>query len=192
MDLSEFVAALTGGVFALTGVYIAHLLGEKRRRREEADVIQGLLQGLHDEIETLSEIYYERVGAAVEALQDGQGFESYWVVTQDYFTVYSSNCHLVGKIPDVDLRKEVIVTYTTAKSLLDTFRMNNELVNRLEQSVLLANETKNQQHVQEAIIRRKQLALYANSLKKIHASLKPRVSSLLRNLRKHGVLHEAP
>ncbi len=190
MSLSEFLSALLGGTCTLIGVYIAHKLSENKRRKEQADIIQGVLQGLHDEIETLWDIYTDRVGKIIETLQDGQGLEGYWFVTQDYFTVYSSNSHLIGQISDVDLRKEIISTYTIAKSLIDTFRMNNELVNRLEQSAILANETNDEGHKQEVIMRRQQLVNYAVGLKKIHADLKTRTSSLLRKLRKHGVLNE--
>jgi hypothetical protein len=157
---------------------------------EQADIIQGVLQGLHDEIETLWEIYSERVGHHIETLQEGQGFECYWVVMQDYFTVYTSNSHLIGQITDVDLRKEIVATYITAKSLVDTFKMNNELVNQLEHATLLANETQNEKHQQEVVLRHQQVASYASNLKQIHTDLKTRVSSLLRNLRKQGVLNE--
>ncbi len=190
MALSEFLAALLGGACTLIGVVFAHKLTERKRRDEHSLLIQGVLQGLHDEIETLWEIYTERVGKIVETLQDGQGFEAYWAVTQDYFTVYTSNAHLIGQITDVDLRKQIISTYALAKSLVDTFRMNNELVNRLEQAVLLANETHSEKHKQEVIMRQQQVAHYATSLKQIHADLKTRTSSLLRSLRKHGVLNE--
>jgi hypothetical protein len=163
---------------------------EKGGKYEQADIIQGVLQGLHDEIETLWEIYSERVGHHIETLQEGQGFECYWVVMQDYFTVYTSNSHLIGQITDVDLRKEIVATYITAKSLVDTFKMNNELVNQLEHATLLANETQNEKHQQEVVLRHQQVASYASNLKQIHTDLKTRVSSLLRNLRKQGVLNE--
>lgn len=188
--MTSFLSALLGGFFVLIGVYVTHKLSERKRHNEQADIIRGVLQGLHDEIETLWDIYTERVGKIVETLPNGQGFEGYWVVSQDYFTVYSSNAHLIGQITDVDLRKEIISTYTIAKSLLDTFRMNNELVNRLEQSALLANETNKEEHKQLVLMRRQQVSLYAVGLKQIHADLKTRTSSLLRSLRKYGVLSE--
>ncbi len=190
MALSEFLAGLLGGCCTLLGVLVAHKLSERNRRREQAKLLQGMLQGLHDEIETLWEIYVERMGSRVETLQDGEGIEGYWAVTQDYFTIYTSNCHLIGRISDVDLRKEIISTYTIAKSLLDSFRMNNELVSQLEHAILLANETGNEAHMEEAALRRKQVVTYAIGLKRIHAELKDRASSLLRNLRKHGVLNQ--
>jgi hypothetical protein len=77
-----------------------------------------------------------------------------------------------------------------ARSLIDTFRMNNELVNRLEQSAFVANETNKEEHRQEVIIRHRLVALYGDGLRRIHADLKTRTSSLLRSLRKHGVLNE--
>ena len=194
MALSEFLAGLLGGLIGgcctLLGVLVSHKLSGRNRRREQDELLQGVLQGLHDEIETLWDIYIERVGRQVETLKDGKGIESYWVVTQDYFTIYTSNCHLIGRISDVDLRKEIISTYTIAKSLLDSFRMNNELVNQLEQAMLLANETGNETHMREATLRRQQVVTYAIGLKIIHAELRDRTSSLLRNLRKYGVLNQ--
>jgi hypothetical protein len=190
MTLSAFISALIGGGCTLIGVLLAYKMSEKKRRNEQSDLIKGVLQGIHDEIETLWEIYSDRVGHIIESLQEGQGFEGYWVVTQDYFTVYTSNSHLIGQIPDVDLRKEIIATYSIAKSLIDSFRMNNELVLQFEQAVLLANETQNEKHQQVATLRRQQIVVYANSLKRIHGDLKVKVTSLLRELRKQGVLDE--
>lgn len=190
MSFSEFFAALLGGGCTLIGVLFAHKLSNRKRSREQSELLQGVLQGLHDEIETLWEIYTDRIGSHLDSLQDGQGFEGYWAVTQDYFTVYTSNCHLIGRITDVDLRKEIISTYSIAKSLVDSFKMNNELVSQLEQAAILARETQNEAHMQEVALRRQQVANYAAGLKRIHADLKAKTSSLLRNLRKHGVLSE--
>lgn len=190
MGLSQLPGVLIGGLCTLLGVLLAYKLAERKRRKQEAELLQGVLQGLHDEIETLWDMYTDRVGSQLETLPEGQGLEFYWAARQDYFTVYTSNCHLIGRITDVDLRKEIISTYATAKSLIDTFEMNNQLVSWLEEARILARETQNETHIQQIALRREQVASYAVGLKAIHEDLKTKTSGLLRRLRKLGVLNQ--
>jgi hypothetical protein len=111
-------------------------------------------------------------------------------VVQDYFTVYNSNTFLIGHIADNDLRKDIVFLYTTAKGLVDSYRLNNDLVQKFEYWSGLHIETQNEIHKNRAAAQYAVLVEYAKTIKKQHDVLKQKSSELLRKLRKSGVLSE--
>jgi hypothetical protein len=44
-----------------------------------------------------------------------------------YFTVYRANANLIGRIPSVELRNQIVRTYTLAEGMMDTIRLYNSL-----------------------------------------------------------------
>lgn len=105
-----------------------------------------------------------------------------------YFTIYNANAFFIGKIKDHDLRKKIVATYSKARGLIDSFRMNNELVQKYEYAFVLAQESQTPIHQTTAQARYQSLIQYSEALKIRHAELKSIVSELLRHLRKEGVL----
>lgn len=112
----------------------------------------------------------------------------FWPITQDYFTIYNTNAFFIGKIKDHDLRKQIVATYAKARGLIDSFRMNNELVQKWEYTAALAQESQLPIHQSNAQARHQSLGRYSAALKNRHFELKTMVSELLRRLRKEGVL----
>ena len=186
--LSSGVGALIGSALTLAGAWLAHWLEKKESLRKDSEHILGLLQAIHDEIETLWESYLGTAGAQIEALRDGCAMTMYWPLTQDYFTIYNTNAFFIGKIKDHDLRKQIVATYAKARGLIDSYRMNNDLLQKWEYSQLLFQETQSEPHKMSAQARYQPLIQYATALKKGHNELKTSVSELLRRLRKEGVL----
>lgn len=162
----------------------------EKQEIEGRKLLKSLLQAIHDEIETVWESYQMGMGIHIEALKEGQPLLMYYPVTQDYFTVYSGNSFLIGRIDDNDLRKDIIVTYTLARALIDSYRMNNELVQKYENIHWIFKETGNNVHKLLGEAHYLGLKNYSGSLKKYHYGLKKNVEDLLRKLRKKGVLSE--
>jgi len=186
--------AIVGGVitgyFTLRGVEKSHQNAIELQQKKEQAIIQGLLQALHDEVETIWERYMEGVGFHLEALKENQPLIMYYPVVQDYFTVYNSNAFLIGHIDDNDLRKDIVFLYTTAKGLVDSYRLNNDLVQKFEYWNGLHLETQNEAHKNRAVAQFAVLVEYAKTIKKQHDILKQKSSELLRKFRKSGVLSE--
>jgi predicted deacylase len=197
-DWSVFGSAITGAVlgglitgdFALKSTKKAHDNQLKQAARNEEKLVQGLLQAIHDEIETVFERYQETMGAKLESLKDGEALLLYYPLVSDFFTVYNGNSFLIGRIPDNDLRKQIIKTYTLAKAMVDSFRMNNDMNQKLEYWHQVFQESKNQIHQQKAAAQLIALIEYAKTLKTSHQQVKAEITQLLRALRKHGVLSE--
>ncbi|NMG32059.1 hypothetical protein [Aromatoleum evansii] len=186
--LSSAVGALIGSALTLAGVYYSHWLQKRQNAQKDAEHLLGLLQGIHDEIETLWESYTSSVGAHSEALQDSIPLMVFWPITQDYFTIYNTNAFFIGKIRDHDLRKCIVATYSKARGLIDTYRLNNELLQKFEYATLLAQESQTTVHEANAQARYQVLVEYASQVKVRHIELKAMVAELLRRLRKEGVL----
>lgn len=197
-DWSVFGSAITGavvggvitGYFALKSTKNAYDNQLKQAAQNEEKLIQGVLQAIHDEIETVFERYQETMGAKLESLKDGEALLLYYPLVSDFFTVYNGNSFLIGRIPDNDLRKQIIKTYTLAKGMVDSFRMNNDLNQKFEYWHQVFQESKSEVHQQKAAAHFVALVEYAKSLKNSHQQMKSEAAQLLRSLRKHGVLSE--
>lgn len=184
------VGGITAGYFALRSAKQNHDNQLKIIRENEEKLIKGLLQAIHDEIETIFERYQETMGSRLESLADGQPLLFYYPLVSDFFTVYNGNSFLLGRIQDNDLRKQIIKTYSLGKAIVDSFRMNNDLIQKFEYWDQIFQESKNEVHKQKALAMFASLIQYAKGLKTTHQQLKEESSQLLRSLRKHGVLSE--
>lgn len=188
------VAAIIGGCIA--GFFSLYAIKQTFKNQQthadenEERLIKALLQAIHDEIETVWNQYQDTMGTDIEALGENKPLNYYYPLISDYFTVYNGNSFLIGRIENDDLRKQIILTYTLAKGMVDSFRLNNDFVSKHELAQKIRRETalvKDRRHVE---VLRDTLISYAKKLKARHQTLKAEVNKLLRDLRKHGVLAE--
>lgn len=193
--IASIVGAIIGG--AMTGFFTIKATSNSQKhqreqtQRNEEILIKGLLQSIHDEIETVFERYQETMGAKLESLNDNEAIIYFYPLVSDFFSVYNGNTFLIGRISDNDLRKQIIKTYTYGKAIIDSFRMNNDLLSKFEFAHKLSEETQNEVHKQQALAHYKSLVEYAKTLKETHKTLESEVNTLLRQLRKNGVLNES-
>ena len=188
MDWSSFLSALVGGSFTLAGVLVAHKLESNKQQSNENELITGILKGIHDEVDCLWGLYSSRIGNMTESLPKDKPLDVFWPITQDYFTFYNANATLLGRIKDVELRKLIVITYSNLKGMVDTYRMNNELVIKFEAAAFLHQETQTEVHKQQLGARYNAMVQYAKSLQETHLSCKDSVQKLLRELDKNGAL----
>ncbi len=184
------IGGLITGFFALKATDISFRNQRRHVDENEKKIIQGLLQAIHDEIETIYDRYQETMGSRIETLKENEPLNFYYPLVSDFFTVYNGNSFLIGRIPDNDLRKQIIKAYTLTKGMVDSFRLNNDLVGKFEIANKIFQETANEIHKQHAAAQYGALVNYAKTLKDTHQSLKQEANQLLRVLRKHGVLSE--
>lgn len=121
-----FVAAIVG---AIIGGYIGARATSKaidqsfrndlkKREMERLENLRGLYNAIKSELEALWSRYSEGAGKEIESLVQDQPLLVYYPLTQDYFTVYQSNAHLIGEIDNEDLRALIILAYTAAKGVV--------------------------------------------------------------------------
>ncbi len=192
--LSGLIGAIVGGgiagYFSLSATNKAHTQAKNLEDRKSRELMDGLLQGLHDEIETLWDSYIEGIGVQLEALPENQPLLMYYPVTQEYFTIYVGNAFLIGRIRDIELRKKIVFTYSKARGLIDSYRLNNELVQKFEHWDSMFKQTGQEVYKQHARDYFSRLIEYAKQLKKSHSELKVVKTETLRILQKRGVLSE--
>lgn len=185
--VGALVGALVGGCitgfFTLVGVSRTYKNDVKRLNKVEAALLQGFYRAVLTEIETLWTYYQETMGHVVESLTTGNPLAYYYPVTQDYFTVYRSNANLIGRIPNRRLREIIVKTYIGTQALVDSYKMNNELVARLEYWEGLFAETKNDTYQVKLNLTYKGLVDYADGIRKRHYQLKTNVESLISALK---------
>ncbi len=195
---SPLVSSLLG---ALVGGFIAGYFSikatrqsfkeEKRKAKEQDSKLEfGLLQALHDEIDIVWERYSATMGAQLESVQDNQALLMYYPIGQDYFPVYRGNTFFISRIRNNDVRRLIVAVYTKAMGMVDSFRMNNELVGKNEYWDSIFKNSGQEKDKQMAIQFYQRCIVYTQKMKSSHLELKKDVTQLLREFNKLGVLNE--
>lgn len=190
MDIGSFlsatIGAVVGGAFTLGGVLWSARIEQNKAKLLAKQQMRSLLQSIHDEVEALWESYMSTIGAVVDCLETGKPIDSYWPVTQDYFVVFHENATRVAEIENANLRKLIISTYVSAKGLVDSYRLNNDSVQKCEQATWLFQRTKAEVDQLRALAEMNSLIAYAGKLKELHSEVKGNVQSLILELKKAG------
>ena len=187
IDCSSLISALIGGGLALLGVIIAHCLTARKEENNRKEEIRALVQSIKDEATTMWGIYMEGVGNRLEVHAEGEPFDVYFPVTQEYFTVYTSNAFRLGMIRNNELRKNIIEAYSLGRSLIDTYRMNNELVRAYRNNLWLFQIANTQIYRDLAEASKRDLITYSSSLKLRHNSFKEKVNGLIDSLNEYKI-----
>ena len=133
--VTTLAAAIFGGYMGARATKSATIRGaelaweneHKRQAEAQRAVVRGFLLAIRGEVETIWQGYVHEVADRIESLQPGQPLRFVYRLRQQYFTVYESNCSLIVQVPDDELRRAIVETYVTAKGLIDTHLVNNDL-----------------------------------------------------------------
>lgn len=186
--MSGLIGSLIGGLVTWVVAWRANARSEALAVTAAKQDCRNLLQSIYDEIEVVYTRYRDSFAMHVEALKAGEALLVTYPVFSDYFTVYNGNASRIGAIPDHDLRRAIIRTYTLSKGLVDSFRMNNYMIEQYTRAVELAAETKNEAH--NALVHRnaEYLVEYAMTIKELHSEAYGEYQTLLRMLNKQGII----
>ena len=179
MNWQTFTSTILGALFTFSGILFTHVLNLQRQKRADRNLIKALMQGLQDEINGLLEFAKVSSVHQIEAAPEGKPYEGLFTASQDYFTVYHVNAALVMQINDASLRRSIIQTYTRAKWLLDTLKMNRLYLERFHylQSTFL--KTREQSVQAEAEEYHQTLIAMAAQVKRAQAEFKSAATGLL-------------
>ncbi len=187
----SLIAAIIGGLIAGTLTRKAaseahHLAIEAQASKKEH--IRSFLQAILDDCKTVWQQYQDEMGSRVEALEEDKPLDFFYLIISDYFTIYHMNAILLPRVENEDLRRAIVTTYTKGKGLLDSFRLNNDLVQKYDSSVRLwtySKGTASEAHFRtQALMDQQGLVEYAKVIRRLHADVKNHVAKLLRDLRK--------
>jgi hypothetical protein len=182
-----FFGAIVGSVVGglLAGGYSRQatkdLLDEQRKLQaeEKYEQVKALLCVIKSELRNVWELYMGDMGKRIEALSEGQGCKYYFPIIGEYFPIYHGSVGSLGLIRDDLLRHCIISVHTLAKSLIDSYRLNNQLIDEWEEAtdkIIYPNAVQAQ-----TVISAKMQALtaYGPVLKELHFRTKTAVEELL-------------
>lgn len=139
---SEAVAAwvqAVGSIGAiLAAVWVAHRQYQQTRQLElerakaaddkDAAETRAFVLAVREELSALWEGYCIGARRLLLAVPEGGVCNFRFPVTSDAFTVYNNASAMVGRVTNPELRRAIITAYATAKGMVYTYQLNNDLV----------------------------------------------------------------
>ncbi|SFN14073.1 hypothetical protein SAMN05428971_0222 [Candidatus Pantoea varia] len=166
--ISGLIGAIVGGLFTLWGTLIE---GKRQERNNEADSKEkkkNVLIGVKTEITTLLELYQSRMMNHMGEYNGDAPFNLIFPITQNNFSFYESNAFYLSSTNEITL-KAIVAFYSSARSLVDSFKYNNLIIEDLIKKNTLYHESQLEIHLQDL---RDTIAMatdYGKGLKSIHS-----------------------
>lgn len=113
---------------------------EMKEIQRSKEALRGLLLGIRAEIETALKTVENRVGKQIDEIEVGIGFLYKFSISENSFPVFSAMLPSFGLIADHSLRVRIIHAYSSARSLILSFQMNNEMLDAYEAAIAAAKK----------------------------------------------------
>ncbi|WP_127350731.1 hypothetical protein [Dickeya fangzhongdai] len=144
--ITAFLAALLGGWFTMKGVTLQVKEQTKRQATAAREKRITTLLGVREEIDSLIKLYLARMAEEIEKYDRNSPFDNIFPITQNYFTFYEANSASLAEVHSETLTK-IVSFYTSARSLIDSYRGNNALIERLDSTQVASDITGNKEHL---------------------------------------------
>ncbi|EOL9002753.1 hypothetical protein ACR2R9_000766 [Cronobacter sakazakii] len=178
--LSSFITALigafVGGWFTLKGVDREAKITRSESAKESLELQLSVLKGIKGETSTLIKLYNKRMRVHVDAIEPGKMLLISFPVGDDNFTFYEQNANVLAKLDDAP-RDSIINIYTYARSLIQSFKGNNKLVEDFEKILFDMADNNKDKEMYERLYEAKKVVMidYAQGIKAIDFELKEAV-----------------
>ena len=176
--LAALAGALVGGFFSILATKAAHKDQLELQRQATQENAKAILYALSHEIRCVWTMYMAEMGKYVEEHPNENGYKIVFPVNANYFAVYDASAASLGLISEPKMRNQVIITYTLAKALIDTYTMNNQMVKGLGEAIgnqLILNNAATARVVQS---NEQALGVYANQIRLFHGNCKQAMTAL--------------
>lgn len=125
--LSAVIGAVIGGG-ATVWAQVRSADNQRRERdKDEADLIRGFVQAIADELQSFWDRFGQEIGPHLQSLPD-DAVARVFPLHQSYFVVFDSNASLIGRVPDRELREQIISIYVEAKGFVDSMQHYERMV----------------------------------------------------------------
>ncbi|MDH2394972.1 hypothetical protein QDQ39_04050 [Providencia rettgeri] len=175
--LSSFITALigafVGGWFTLKGVDREAKITRAENEKNSLELQLSVLKGIKGEIFTLMSLYNKRMKNSIDSIGSGKALLFNFPVGDDNFTFYEQNAKIIAKLDD-DARDSIINIYTYARSLIQSFKGNNQLLVEYEKILFdMADNNKNRDMYERLYAEKIEIMVdYAQGIKNIDAELR--------------------
>lgn len=170
--------AVVGGGFTLLGTIIEGRRQERQNAINAKEERLNVLIGIKAELECLFNIYNARMAEHMSSYNGDGPFFFQFPVTQNYFTFYESNSLALSKVNETTLN-EIVALYATSRSLVDSFRGNNEIIEKLVQARRIYDSTGLEHHKEQFNTDYGIATDYGLGLKEIHLQTMERYQTCL-------------
>lgn len=86
------------------------------------------VQAIREELQSVWFGYASDTRRRLLAVKESDFLDHIYTVSADAFTIYNEASSRVGKVPDAELRRLIVVVYAQAKGLVSSFQANNVLI----------------------------------------------------------------
>ncbi|WP_368871259.1 hypothetical protein [Proteus mirabilis] len=168
-----FIGAIVGGMFTLKGVDREAKISRAAAKRESLELQLSVLKGVKGEIFTLINLYNKRMQHHINDITSGKMLQMSFPIGDDNFTFYEQNAKFIAKLNDSP-RDSIINIYTYARSLIQSFKGNNQLVMEYERILFgMADNNKDKKMYEQLYIAKTEVMIdYAQGIKAIDAELR--------------------
>ncbi|WP_313363948.1 hypothetical protein [Mixta calida] len=174
---TAFIGASIGGLFTLIGVDRQAKITRARAERESLELQLSVLKGVKGEISTLLNLYNKRMKHHIDNIGPGKMLTIGFPIGDDNFTFYEKNANIVAKLND-NPRDSIISIYTYSRSLIQSFKGNNELIVEYERILFDMTDNNKNKEMYERLHDKKieTMINYAQGIKKIDAELRETIN----------------
>ncbi|MGD8163411.1 hypothetical protein [Pantoea sp. FN0307] len=178
--VSSFITALmgafVGGVFTLKGVDREAKITRAGAERESLELQLSVLKGVKGEVSTLINLYNKRMQHHIDNIGPGKMLDFIFPIGDDNFTFYEKNANIIAKLND-NPRDSIINIYTYTRSLIQTFKGNNDLAVEYERILFdMADNNKDKEMYKRLRDKKIEVMIdYAQEIKAIDAELRETV-----------------
>lgn len=189
--VSGLVGAVIGGLFTLWGTLI------DGRRQQRSNVIDAkekknnVLVGIRAEITSLLEIYQTRMSGAIDTYNGSEPFMQLFPITQNNFPFYESNALALCSVSESTLNS-IVRFYGSARSLVDSYKMNNTVIEDLAKVQTLFFETQLDVHKINWQNTYSMATEYGKGLKAIHIEVTSRLEVCLTEIDEEIIIINTP
>ncbi|ESM29007.1 hypothetical protein L467_01473 [Klebsiella pneumoniae BIDMC 31] len=173
---TALIGAVIGGRYTLKGVEKEAEINKKASERDSLELKLSVLKGIKGEITTLLSLYDVRMKEHIDDIGPGKILAIGFPVGDDNFTFYEQNAKEIAKLSD-ESRDGIINIYTYARSLIQSFKGNNELIKEVQEMNLLQCKYKDDVHLKTIINNHLECMIdYAQGIKLIDGETRQAIS----------------
>lgn len=170
-DVSAWVQGVgsLGAILAAIWVFQRQQKNDiERAHKQEKNDIKNLLRGLRDEVTVVTEQFEKRNGKLLMEGAADRAFPYRIPVGDNTFPIYESAVDHLGKISNDELRQKIIIGYGRTRGFIQSLKMNNQIIERLEKAEYNFNVHKDEIHAMYLDQYLKSAQDYGNLLREIY------------------------
>lgn len=144
-SITALIGAVVGGMFTLRGVDREAKITRAEAEKESIELQLSVLKGIKGEIFTLVNLYNKRMQYHIDNIAPGKMLLISFPIGDDNFTFYEQNAKIIARLNDTP-RDSIIKIYTYSRSLIQSFKGNNQLIVEYERIIInMADSNKNKE-----------------------------------------------